>query len=79
MAHFIPHPLVTMNEKELQVWLADFAKSPESLEDYLTHSPNPRWAASHLLRSLSKGLAISDNQTALALQELANTLATEKR
>jgi hypothetical protein len=63
--------------------LADFAKSPESLEDYLIHSPNPRLAASHLLRAICKGLAASDNKTELevlfSLQELANTLATGGR
>ena len=79
--HYIPHPLCHCSDKELKSWLEEFVKSPETLSEYVKHSGNPKWAASHLVRAVAQGLFKSAvaQKAAMALNELANELAQTDR
>ena len=67
-AHFIPHPLCIEDPKIRQLqW---DKQGVQSLREYISESPNPRWAASHLIRAIATGLGH------IGLAELANELAS---
>jgi hypothetical protein len=68
-AHFIPHPLCQDDPKVPRTNL-------ENLDKYVEDSPNPRWAASFLVRAIASGLSKVDMKMSDALRELANTLAS---
>ena len=68
-AHFIPHPLCQSDPK---VPRADL----DNLDQYIRESPNPRWAASFLVRAIASGLNKADMAASLTLAELANELAS---
>jgi hypothetical protein len=73
-AHFTPHPLCIEDAK---IRLLQWEKQGvDSLSQYLIDSPNPRWAASHLVRVISAGLAKVDLKASMTLAELANELAS---
>jgi hypothetical protein len=70
-AHYIPHPLCQDDPKVPRINL-------ENLDDYVMDSPNPRWAASFLVRAVAQGLSKVDMKMSDALRELANDLATRE-
>jgi len=69
--HFIPHPLCQSDPKVSRVDL-------ENLDDYIKDSPNPRWAASFLVRVVAQGLLHSDLRVSMALANLADDLAASR-
>jgi hypothetical protein len=75
---FVPHPLTHREPKESDILLADLKREWETLEQYIRDSKNPRWAATHLVRSIAKGLYHIDMATSDQLREIANQLATRK-
>lgn len=75
--HFIPHPLVALNDKEVKTWLENFPKQPESIKDYIKHSVNPRWAACHLIYAIAEGLSSSNEKQAIALRNIATILSSD--
>jgi hypothetical protein len=76
--HFTPHPLCTMADKEVAIWLADFLKEKEGITDYIKHSDNPRWSAYHIVMALLNGMH-GDDKASKALSIAAQTLSqTEK-
>lgn len=74
---WIPHPLCTDDPKTMDAFYAVRKEDRETLTEYLTHSKNPRWAASHLVRVVSKGLLKSDRTMAMKLSECACELASK--
>jgi hypothetical protein len=75
---FIPHPITHREPKESELLLADLKREWETLEQYLRDSKNPRWAASHLVRSIAMGLYKIDMAASDQLREIANQLASRK-
>jgi len=79
--HHIPHPLCTNDAKTIELFYAKRKEDRETLTEYLLHSSNPRWAASHLIRAIANGLgraAKLDGELQVAvgkLNEVANWLA----
>lgn len=75
-AHFIPHPLCIEDDK---IRLLQWEKQGvESLQQYVSKSCNPRWAASHLVRIIAIGLAKADPKVSTTLAEIANALASRE-
>jgi len=68
--HYIPHPLCQSDPKIKRNDL-------ENIDDYIKDSPNPTWAASHLVRAISQGLLKVDVKTAMILSEIADQLASQ--
>ena len=67
--HYIPHPLCQSDPKVKRNDL-------ENIDEYVSESPNPRWAASHLVRAISTGLIKVDLKIATQLAEIADQLAS---
>jgi hypothetical protein len=76
MTH-IPHPLCGGDGKKMEAFFATPKDERQTITAYLTHSDNPRWAASHLVRAISNGLTKADRDVADRLRELANHLADQ--
>jgi hypothetical protein len=66
--HFIPHPLCQSDPKVSRLDL-------DNLDDYIKDSPNPRWAASFIVRAAAQGLLKIDLKVSTALSNLADDLA----
>ena len=71
---FIPHPLCGTDDKTLEHFYAVSKSDRETLAEYVRRSGNPRWAASHILRAVSRGLEKADPDRADQVWELANQL-----
>ena len=69
LPHFIPHPLCQSDPKVPRTSL-------ENLDDYIKDSPNPRWAASFLVRAVAMGLRKIDYDVSAQLSKLADQLAS---
>lgn len=72
MPHFIPHPLCQNDPKVPRDNL-------ENIDQYVKDSPNPRWAASHIVMAIANGLVNADMGAANKLRDIANMLATGGR
>lgn len=77
-AHLIPHPLCTLDKKEVIIYFQESEAEKESLTDYIKHSSNPRWAAYHIVMSLLNGMH-DDRDASKALTDAANMLRQTKR
>ena len=74
--HFIPHPLCLDDPKIIKLqW---DKQGLQSLRDYFQASPNPRWAASHLVRSIARALIDADPDVSSTLSAIADKLSVSK-
>jgi len=73
--HFIPHPLITLEKKSLDIWMTDQKENPESLEKYVRDSFNPRWASCHIISAISRALANHDFKASKELADIAARLS----
>lgn len=71
--HYIPHPLCTPVDPKVS------RNDLENLDQYINKSINPRWAASHIVRMMARGLMLHDIRVARMLGELASELETGGR